>query len=350
MQYQKQVIATDMPKCYAIGMFDGRDGRGFLVGVEKEGPTRRFSLDGSQVDVPAEGPGGVMTITQVPGRDDQFLSTTEFYSPNCGGNDARISSYTLTPNGSWACRTLCDLPYVHRFGIVFGADGTMWLLACSIKSACAYKEDWRFPGRVFGAPLVESLESYDEDYQLELTELSDNQLKNHGFYLPSDRSFALVSTNDGVFRYVAPEKVGEPWGIERILKEPTSDIALVDFDGDGRDELLTLSPFHGETLSVWHLDDAGEYQLAWRDPVERPFLHAIWGGRLCGEPCAIVGHRKGERDLLRVFFDAEKGYQLELIDHDRGPTNVWVYNDGTTDRIIAANRETDEVALYACSK
>ena len=35
-----------------------------------------------------------------------------------------------------------------------------------------------------------------------------------------------------------------------------------------------------------------------------------------------------------------------MIDHDRGPANCWVSTDGDTTRIIAANRETDEVALY----
>ena len=42
--------------------------------------------------------------------------------------------------------------------------------------------------------------------------------------------------------------------------------------------------------------------------------------------------------------------RVETIDHDRGPANCWAFSDGGHDHIIAANRETNEVALYDCSK
>lgn len=74
-----------------------------------------------------------MTITQVPGRKDQFLATRKFFSPNFGGDDAAIASYTKQADGSWSEQILCDLPYVHRFGILKAADGQLWVLACSIK-------------------------------------------------------------------------------------------------------------------------------------------------------------------------------------------------------------------------
>ncbi|MCH3967257.1 MAG: hypothetical protein PHR15_09170 [Atopobiaceae bacterium] len=344
MKFEKRSIAS-MPKCYAIAMFDGTDAKSFLIGVEKEGPTRRFALDGTPLETVTAGPGGVMTMVQVPGRADQFLSTTEFFSPNCGGDDAHISTYTKADDGAWSSATLCDLPYVHRFGILKGEDKTLWLLACTIKSACAYKEDWRFPGKVFAAPLTGDLERYGKQSQLALTTLRETQLKNHGFYTAPDRTFALVSTDDGVFRYTPPMTPDGEWQIDHITTEPTSDITLVDLDGDGKDELLCLSPFHGDTISVWHLDDAGTYRCVWTDPEKRPFMHAIWGGSLNGNPCAIVGHRKGDRDLLRIWLE-QGTYHVEVIDHDFGPTNVWVYGNGDHDTIVAANRETDEVALY----
>ena len=79
-------------------------------------------------------------------------------------------------------------------------------------------------------------------------------------------------------------------------------------------------------------------------------LHASWACTLCGQPAWLVGWRKGERDLIVVF--AENGeYHTERIDHDRGPANVMKYVDGYGKEIIvAANRETDEIAMYAVER
>jgi hypothetical protein len=351
MQYQKHVIATDMPLCYAVGMFEGADARSFVIGVEKEGPIRRFALDGTPMETVSEGPGGVMTVTQMPGRDDQLLATYKFFSPNFGGDDAKIVSYTRSEDGSWHESTLCDLPYVHRFGVLRGADGRLWLIACTIKGACRkVKNDWQTPGAVYVAPLTGRPEDYDDDHQLELTCLSSCQLQNHGYFASEDKSYALISTAAGVFRYVPPADENGEWAVSCLIVQPTSDMTPIDLDGDGCEEIVTISTFHGDTLSVWHATDTPDtYKLVWTDPEKRDFLHAIWSGTIAGERCALVGNRKEGRDLLRLTF-VGGAYQLETIDHDHGPANCWAFSDGGHDHIIAANRETNEVALYDCSK
>lgn len=347
MHYQRKKLA-EMPKCYAIAMLDAEDESSFVVGVEKEGPIRRFALDGSPLETIAEGPGGLMTITQVPGRSDQFLATCEFYSPNCGGDTARIVSYTQEKDGSWTQRVLCDLPYVHRFGLLRGKDESLWLIACSIKGSCEYKEDWREPGCVYVARIDTNIENYNKNKQLKLKVLSACQLKNHGYYAPADKSFALIATAAGVFKYVPPAKAEQDWQISCLAVAPTSDMTLADLDGDGELEMLTLSPFHGDTLRIYHLNERGTYDLVWEDPEKHPFLHAIWSGKLNGEICALVGHRQGKRELIKVFYNAQsKTYETCLIDSDRGPANCLVYSYKEKDYIIAANREVDELALYS---
>lgn len=345
MKYTKRVLAS-MEKAYAIGMFAGADADSFLVGVEKHGPINRFALNGDFIEEVAAGPGGVMTIAQVPGRADQLLATYQFFSPNCGADDAKIVSYTRNESGEWTCRVVCDLPYVHRFGLLYGADGALWLLACTIKTACAYKNDWRFPGKVYASRIDRPFEDFDETHQLSLEVIADVQFKNHGFWTDAEKSFALVSTENGVYRFAPPSVDGDSWKREWLISEATSDMCLVDFDGDGLDEMLTLSPFHGDTLSIYHLNTEGNYELQWRDAEKRSFWHAIWSGNLAGEPCALVGNREDGRDLFRVFY-AENGYQLETVDHGFGPANCWAYQSDGSDFIIAANRETDEVALYS---
>lgn len=348
MKYTKHVVADDMNLCYAIGMFDGSDEKSFLIGVEKQGPIRRFGLDGHFIETVTEGPGGVMTITQAPGRDDQVLATSKFFSPNFGADEAEIVVYTRSTDGTWQETTLCELPYVHRFGILKGKDNTTWLIACTIKSGCReVKEDWYIPGAVYVAPLEGKLERYSKTNQLTLQKIADYQLQNHGFYTPADKSFALLGTAAGVFSYVPPEQKGASWHIHCLAVQPTSDMCLVDLDQDGKEELVTISRFHGDTLRVWRLtgEVPGRYELVWTDPEKRGFLHAIWATKLFGEPAAILGNRKDKRDLFRLCYDGTT-YVLEFIDHDRGPTNCCVFEDEQGPHIIATNRETNEVALY----
>ena len=51
---------------------------------------------------------------------------------------------------------------------------------------------------------------------------------------------------------------------------------------------------------------------------------------------------------MAVRYDREKAdYSVTLIDEGRGPANVMHYvNAAGVDILIAANRETDEVAMY----
>lgn len=348
MRFEKKVLATDMVKCYAIGMVEAAGEKSFVVATEKDGPIRRFALDGTQRENVCDGPGGVMTVMQTPGRTNQLMSTYKFFSPNFGGDDAKIVTYTRQGDGSWKRQVLCDLPYVHRFGVLEGADGQKWLIACTIKSACReFKNDWKTPGAVYAAKLPENLEDYDQDHQLELTCIANCQLQNHGFYTAPDRSYALVGTAAGAFRYVPPASDGGDWQIDCLVVQPTSDMCMVDLDGDGKEEMVTISTFHGDTLSVWHEGaEPDTYEKVWEDPLKRAFLHAIWSGKLAGEPCALLGNRKDGRDLLRLYHE-DGEYRVEIIDHDCGPANVWAFEDGGIDHIIAANRETNEVALYA---
>jgi FG-GAP repeat protein len=48
--------------------------------------------------------------------------------------------------------------------------------------------------------------------------------------------------------------------------------------------------------------------------------------------------------LLVRYVDGE--YTVDVIDHDLGPANCMVYRHDGSDYIVAAYRETDQLALY----
>ena len=145
MHVTKKVI-SNLNKCYAMSEVTVEGKRCFVVAAEKHDPCYLFSEEGELLEKVWDEPGGVMTMAPVPGADGQFLATHKFYSPNDSA-DAKIVIVTRKGKGDWDVRTLCEAPFVHRFGI-FRRAGVNYLLVCCLKSGHSYKNDWRFAGSV----------------------------------------------------------------------------------------------------------------------------------------------------------------------------------------------------------
>jgi hypothetical protein len=346
MKVEKKVLAR-LEKCYSIAplKYNGREH--FLVAAEKVDRCILFDDDGNEEDTVWTEPGGVMSMVQVPGTNGQFLATQRFYSPNDGA-DAGIVVVTPQGRGNWQRRTLVQLPFVHRFDIL-ERNGRRYLIACTIKSASEYKDDWRSPGKIYAADLPGDLSRFDTDSQLSLSVIKDGMLKNHGYYRCTGHNgteYAVISSNEGIYTVVPPEQPGAAWTITQLSDIPSSDALLLDLDGDGKEELAVLSPFHGDTFLVLK-ESGGTYVPVYTCPEKMEFLHAVYGGQLCGKPRVVVGYRKGRRNLVAFSYDAAtRSYAAEILDTDCGPANVFHYIHNGRDRIVSANRETDEIAMY----
>ncbi|MCI6794426.1 MAG: hypothetical protein MR581_00310, partial [Lachnospiraceae bacterium] len=126
-----------------------------------------------------------------------------------------------------------------------------------------------------------------------------------------------------------------------------SDMLYMDFDQDGERELLVLSPFHGDNLSVYK-KEGEDWKVVYQHEGKLPFLHAIWGDEMQGIPYAFVGNREETKELLAIHYDKAVGcYVEEKIDEGAGPANVMMYHTKERDFLLAANRETNEVAIYS---
>ena len=139
MKYQKKLI-SDLNLCYSLAELTYKGQHCFLVAAEKHDPCYLFDEAGTKIAEPWAGPGGVMTMQQVPEHDGQFLATHEFYSPNDSKEAKIILAYP--EDGEWKVRTLAELPFVHRFDII-SRNGVNYVIACTLKSGHEYKEDWR---------------------------------------------------------------------------------------------------------------------------------------------------------------------------------------------------------------
>ena len=345
MKVEKRKI-SNLTKCYSIAPLEYKGKKHILVAAEKVDKCLLFDEEGNQEGVVWEEPGGVMTMVQVPGTDGQFLATHKFYSPN-DAKEAKIVVVTPKEDGTWSVKTLAPLPFVHRFDILV-RGGARYLIACALKSGHEWKDDWRFPGKVYAAPLPDDLSGFDENYPLELKVIKEGMLKNHGYYRDEQDGLmtGIISCENGVFQFVPPADKDGEWEIRTLIADAASDAVLVDFDGDGEKELAVIAPFHGDKVRFYK-KQGGAYKLCHEFGESREFLHSIYGGMFGGKPVLITGHRKAERDLMLFYYDlGRKTYVMECVDKDCGSANVYHFVKEGTDYLVSTNREIDEVALY----
>ena len=213
MKVSKKVIGN-LEKCYSVAPLTYKGKKHMLVAAEKVNQCRLYDLEGNQEEVIWEGPGGTMSMVQVPGSDGHFLATHKFYSPNDSKEAKIILAYP--EDGEWKVRTLAELPFVHRFDII-SRNGVNYVIACTLKSGHEYKEDWRSPGKIQVCVLPEDLSSVDEVLR------------------------SYVAVNEGVFECIPPESEEGTWEIKQILDEASSDMAFADFDNDGEDYILSAN-------------------------------------------------------------------------------------------------------------
>lgn len=342
---EKKVLA-ELEKCYSIAPLQYQGEPHILVAAEKQDRCILFDARGNEKATVWEGPGGVMTMVQVPGTDGQFLATHKFYSPN-DSKEAKIVIATPDGGGKWEIRTLAELPFVHRFDIL-ESNGRHYLIACTLKSGHEYKDDWSQPGKVYAAMLPEDLSGYDSEHPLELQVIKDEMLKNHGYYKVKEDNTesSLICSANGVFRFYPPKEENGEWSITQLLDTPASDATMIDLDQDGEMEMVVLSPFHGDEIQIYKKTEEG-YQAVYEYPEKAEFLHAIWSGNLDGIPSVVIGHRKGARRLLQFTWNTEKKkYIFKTLDDDCGPANAFGYSLDGKDILVTTNREINEIAMY----
>lgn len=340
----KKVASCPLHRCYAIAPLHCQGRQHILVASEDNQECILFDTDGNKEDVVWKGPGGTMSMVQVPDTDGWFLATQKFYSPD-EAEDTRIV-LARPESGEWKVQVIRKLPFCHRLGIV-RRSGVWYLIACTIKSGQKHKkEDWRFPGEIYVTKLPEHLEEYREDRQIKMTLLKSGLHKNHGFFKSPALGYdaSLIGAEEGVFEIHPPSRMEGSWKIEQLLSLPTSDMAFVDFDRDGTDELITISPFHGSRVSVFK-KDGGTYRKVWTCPIQMPMAHSIWNVSLGERNSAFIGHRRGKGNLVEFYF--ENGvYRTNILAEHVGSANIYPYvADGMT-KLVSANREINEVAFY----
>lgn len=343
MEFRKASLG-EIEKCYAVSALTIKDEPVLIYAGEGSGSIHIFRGDGfAQHQVLTQGNGGTMSIVPFPEREGWFFVSRGFYSMVDSG-DSVIELVRYHQGEFQQPAVVARLAYLHRFGLVTGADGSRYLVAASLHSFKENKEDWSHPGHVYYAVLPEDL---SRDFTLELTRLPGEYFMNHGFCTGTlhGRAAAFTTSQEGAFAWFPPEKQGGAWQREQLLDFPVSDIAVQDIDGDGEQELAVLLPFHGDRCKVYHKAGAG-YEEIYASPEENDFYHAIAAAEIGGQKVFIGGARKGVMDLFLLTWQ-RGAVALEQIDAGVGPSNVAALNLPGEDLILSANRMIFEAAYYS---
>lgn len=347
MKIIKQQLAR-MENCYAANsiIVDGQ--RRILVATEGEGAcTAWFGQDYAQSENVWDGPGGTMSIVPIPGTNGEFLAVQKFFRM-FQWEEAKLVHVKPLPSG-YVVTEILRLPYIHRFDLLSVGD-RHYVIACTLATSKESKDDWSNPGKIW-------VGEYTGAHALDLKVLKQGITKNHGYSRLTQQGVmtGLVSGEEGAFEITPPQTPDADWGIRQFMDWPISDIAAIDIDGDGELEFATIEPFHGEYFRVYKKIN-GTFTKIYEHPEVSEFYHVVVGAHLAGVPVFIGGCRRGKQQLFYVRASQaqnqtqHKNQTLSLsavlIEEGVGPSNAYVLNESHRDIIVAANRESDEAAIY----
>lgn len=286
-------------------------------------------------------PGGCMSIIPIPGKEKEFIAVQEFYlkvSPSL----SKLVWGKYNEKNEWEIKDVLSLQYCHRFDI-YNKDGINYLIVATIATEKQDKNDWSIPGRIYVGVLPEN-----PSQGVELEILEDGLFRNHGYWHAKENGedVGYFGSDQGILR-VKP--LGDnKWEKEFILEGKIGEIATTDIDGDGEMEIMTIEPFHGDTIKIYKKVN-GAYEEVYRYENKIDFAHTLVGATLRGKNTFLAGVRREEAELFYVQY--ENGvFKTVVVEKGVGPANLCVVNEKERDLIVAANHTKNEAAVYIVSE
>ncbi|MDQ0360671.1 hypothetical protein [Breznakia pachnodae] len=335
-----KIHLDDMYRCYCASSIEVNDELNLLLASEEvDGPCYAYSGERfeKRESVWDHG-GGTMSIIPIPNKKNEFLAVQDFYL-KVSPSKAKIVWGKYGENG-WEIKDVLYLPYLHRFDI-YDVNGVNYFIAATIATVKENKEDWRSPGKIYIGKMNDNLED-----GIELTVLKDGLFRNHGYFsrIENGQYIGYFGSDQGILKVTPPQKEDGEWKSETIMEGTISEIAIMDIDGDGEDEIMTIEPFHGNQIYIYK-KDGNEYKRVYEYRNEIDFAHTLVATTLRGVPTFLAGVRRNDCELFYVQYIDGK-FETTVIERGCGPANLAVVNQKDQDLIIAANHTLNEAAVY----
>jgi hypothetical protein len=339
MKFEK-IHLDDITRCYCASHMTIDDQLyAFFASENPESICKSYSgKDFANQEIVWNDRGGCMSIIPFQTRRGQFLAVNEFYlkvTPSL----AKIVYGKKTETG-WEIKDLLSLPYVHRFDIYHVGD-VDYLICATIARNKQNKEDWSEPGQIYVGVIPENIEE-----GVKLEQIADGCYRNHGYCRGHyDGTVCGYFTSDqGILRVLPPHGEQEEWSVEKIMEGQIGEIALCDIDQDGEEEIMTIEPFHGNTIHIYKQKNHA-WERVYTYPTEIDFAHTLVGGTLCGVNSFIGGVRRVNAELFAVQY-INGAFQTIVIEQGVGPANIDLVHTADADYILSANHTHNEAAVY----
>jgi len=331
---------AELSMCYSITCMtlSGRD-HCLCASEERGGVIVAVDTETKKKTVLKGLPGGVMAMIPVPEKANSFLAITSFF-PVFDSAEAQIVLCTVPETSEEEAQMQVSMvalvPYVHRIALA-GKPGDRKIIVATLCKKKDFVDDWSHPGSVY---------AYDLDENFKVTKsrtLIPEIYKNHGMYTYEKRggAYLLIGGEGGVWCIDEKDQVGKLYGGD------VSDLCMFDVDGDGRDEMICIAPFHGDSLEINKAASDGSWQCIAREPIA--FGHAVWCGR-CGEDILIICCSRGGDKKTQIFRPVMQDGQFLLegaeIDVGAGASNIFVETNENGVVLYASNHGRGEVARY----
>jgi hypothetical protein len=333
MLRKKTII--ELPFVYTVNGLKLGDQFFFAAGSERNHPAFLINPDNNSITKITDGPGGMMTILPVPGHNDQLISVMGLFPPFIG-QEAGIFFHRKTDE-NWNTQKVISLPFAHRCEILT-YNGENHLFIATVSRNKDNPADWSKPGELYHAIIREN---ESDKWNAEI--ILNNLFRNHGMSksIISNKEAICISGAEGIFAIVPGEETG--WEIIRLFEREVSEFAFFDLDNDGENELITIEPFHGNSLNIYKKSNT-VWELLYSSPLS--FGHGLSAGKFQGQNVVVVGNRRdsGDLELHRVF--ADNIIEKSIIEDNVGSTQTKVISHNGTDFILSSNQSRNEVALY----
>ncbi len=341
----EKIHLDDITRCYCAShiVIDGK----FYALFASENPTSEcYSYTGvnfDQKETVWNDRGGCMSIIPFEDRNGEFLAVNEFYlkvTPSL----AKIVWGRKTADG-WEIKDLFSLPYLHRFDI-YRVNGVDYIICATIARNKQNKEDWSEPGQIYVGVLPEDLTQ-----KVELKQIADGCYRNHGYSrsMYQGRVCGYFSSDQGVLRVEPPKELGGDWTVTKTIDKPIGEIAFIDIDHDGKDEMMTIEPFHGNAMHIYKENENGSWDIVFTYPTEIDFAHTLVGRKIAGINSFAGGVRRVNAELFIIQY-LNGQYEVKTVEAGVGPANIDVVNMPDCDLILSANHTKNEAAVYRITK
>lgn len=306
------------------------------AGSERDHPAYLIEAGSNNIQKIADGPGGMMSLVPLPGSKNEFYSVMGLFPPFIGA-DAGIFHHYLSGK-VWVTEKVLSLPFAHRCEII-RYNNQNHLFVATVSRFKENTADWSRPGELHHAIIPDN-----NSGKLETEVLVDNLFRNHGMVktMINGSEAVCISGASGIFAIQMSDD--RSWKIKQLFDKEVSEFAFFDLDDDGQDELVTIEPFHGNSLSLYKKENNN-----WRKYYSSPlsFGHGLSTGIFKYQRVIVVGNRRDSEALeMHIVKEADKVEKV-IIEEHAGPTQVKVFHYEGKDYILSSNQIRNEVVLYS---